>query len=240
MAGNGYILYRNPQVVWLNYTVPFVQGTRSTTQGLLDISGNNNTITLANMTYGANNALSFDGTDDYIDLGNINGYFASGVTGVSTEAVFRITPGASGNDGPIFDNYRYNLWYGYSNDTINFYTRTGPPDTPGYQFAVSVSSTSSCRAKGLYNHVVGVYETIGAGTGRVTIYINGQAAGTATGTMMGSYPLTAARVGQSTHGGFGTYRLNGQVPVTKVYSTALSAQQVLQNYNSYKTRFNIT
>lgn len=219
-------------------TLTNTTATRSTTQGLLDISGNNNTIDLVNMTYGANNAISFDGTDDYTTLGNVNNYFGSGVIGVTTEAVFRITPGASGNDGPIFENYRYNVWYSYGNDLINFYTRSGPPDTAGYQFAVSMTSNTACRTKGLYNHLVAIYETI-AGSGKVSLYINGQAAGSATGVMMGSYPLQTPMIGQSYHGGFGTYRLNGQVPITKVYNRALSSTEVRNNYLAYKTRFNL-
>jgi hypothetical protein len=33
---------------------------------------------------------------------------------------------------------------------------------------------------------------------------------------------------------------DGVIPVVKLYNTALSSQQVLQNYNSYKTRFNLS
>ncbi len=37
LADSGYILYKNPQVTYTSYAVPFVQGTRSTTQGLAGV-----------------------------------------------------------------------------------------------------------------------------------------------------------------------------------------------------------
>jgi hypothetical protein len=66
----GYILFKNPQVVFLNYTVPFVQGTRSSTQGLLDISGRENSVSLANVSFDSSGQITFDGTDDYISVDN--------------------------------------------------------------------------------------------------------------------------------------------------------------------------
>ena len=41
-----------------------------------------------------------------------------------------------------------------------------------------------------------------------------------------------------TTGGGGEF-LNGSVPIARVYNSALSAQQVLQNYNQLKSRFNL-
>ena len=238
---NGYRYYTNLQMELGSFPSQFVDGTRSATQGLLDVSGQGNLINLSNVSF-TNTAfpqMYFDGTDDLITLGSINQYFAPQVGGVSTETVFLITPGASGNDGPLFENYRYNVWYVYGSDLINFYTRTGPPTYPSYAFAVSMQSSIACRAKGLYNHLVSVYETISGGTGKVSLYINGQAAGTSTGLEMGNYPLFDPMIGQSYHGGYGTFRLNGQVPITRVYNRALSAQEVLRNYNQLKGRFNL-
>jgi hypothetical protein len=36
------------------------------------------------------------------------------------------------------------------------------------------------------------------------------------------------------------YELNGKIGITQIYNRALSAQEVLQNYNATKSRFNIT
>jgi hypothetical protein len=39
-------------------------------------------------------------------------------------------------------------------------------------------------------------------------------------------------------GGTG-YEMNGYLPVVKIYNRALTAGEVIDNYNHYKTRFNL-
>ena len=227
-----------PQVEAGSFATPFVDGTRSTTQGLLDVTGLT-TIDLSGASFDTNGKPILDGTDDRIDLGNVSDYFPSSVSAVTVEQVFKITSGASGNDGPLFENYRFNLWYNYSSDVVSLVTRSGPPDTPGYQFAVGGNATVVCQSKTNYNHVVGIYETTSATDGRIKLYINGQPAGVYTGTKMGAYPLYGTWIGQSYHGGYGSYKLNGQVDVTKVYTRALTDQEILNNYKHYRGRFSL-
>ena len=38
---------------------------------------------------------------------------------------------------------------------------------------------------------------------------------------------------------YGSYFLEGSVPVAKIYNTALTATEIKQNYNAYKNRFDI-
>ena len=227
-----------PQVESGSSATPFVDGSRSVTQSVIDLKGLT-TVDVSLSSFNVGGQPILDGTDDRIDLGNLSDYFPSGVSGVTVEQVFKISSGASGADGPLFENYRFNLWYNYSNDTISVVTRSGPPDTPGYQFAVGGSSTISCESKGTYNHVVGIYETISASTGRVTMYVNGKYAGQYVDTKMGAYPIYGTWIGQSYHGGYGTYRLNGQVDVTKLYTRALTPKEVYRNYLHYKNRYSL-
>lgn len=235
---NGYRYYTNIQMEIGTYPTTFVDGTRSATQSLLDMT-KRTTIDLSSASFDANSYPILDGTDDRINLGNLSDYFPSGVPAVTVEQVFKITSGASGPDGPLFENYRFNLWYNYSNDTVAIYTRSGPPDTPGYQFTVGGSSTITCLPKGNFNHVIGVYETISSTDGRVTLYVNGEFAGQYTDTKMGAYPIYDTWIGQSYHGGYGTYKLNGRVDITKLYTRVLTSNEVKQNYNAIKLRFNL-
>jgi hypothetical protein len=112
--------------------------------------------------------------------------------------------------------------------------RTGPPETAGYQSAIGFFSNVACSSKGNYNHVVLVYETLGGSNGRMTFYINGQYAGMAEGLKMGSYPLYASWIGQSYHGGYGTFKLIGEVNALRVYTRALTPNEIVPNYKSYK------
>ena len=227
-----------PQIEAGSFATPFVDGSRSATQGLLDIVGLT-TIDLSASSFDANGKPVLDGTDDRIDLGNVSDYFPASVSAVTVEQVFKIASGASGNDGPLFENYRFNLWYTYSSDIVSLATRSGPPDTVGYQFTVSGNATVACQSKTNYNHIVGIYETISATDGRVRLYINGQSAGVYVDTKMGAYPIYGTWIGQSNHSGYGTYKLNGQVDVTKVYNRALTENEILNNYQQYKGRFSL-
>lgn len=228
----------HPQLENKTYATAFTPSSRTSTTGLKDLTSNY-TIDLNTVSFNSNGALLFDGTDDRVDLGSLSDLFIPGAKAITVEAVFKITPGASGNDAPIFENYRFNFWYSYSNDKINGYVRTGAPDTAGYQTATGHTSTIACSSKGNYNHVVMMYETIGATEGRITMYVNGQYAGSSEGLRMGPYPLYPTWIGQSNHGGYGTFKLNGQVEVMRVYNGRLLESEILNNYNHLKTRFNI-
>ena len=72
LATSGYVLFKNPQVIFSsssNDIAPFVNGTRSNTQSLLDLTGQN-TITATSLTYAADGTFSFNGSSDYLTIPN--------------------------------------------------------------------------------------------------------------------------------------------------------------------------
>jgi hypothetical protein len=242
MAGNGYILYRNPQVVWLNYTVPFVQGTRSTTQGLLDISGQSTSIDLTNMTY-TNGQLVFDGTNTKINPTTVWSYLSSS----AMETVFRTT-----TVSPTYQTvFGYAQNFGYSQPTIGTIYLNGSnvntsviTTTQVYRTAVASNAITANK----FYHVVFNKDTIG---GVMQIYVNGTLAATQTfdaatyaqwstvGNYIGSNGLDIGKSSNNMQGWEASY-FNGVIPICKIYNRTLSSAEILQNYNSYKTRFNIT
>ena len=58
---------KNIQLELGSFSTPFVNGTRSNTQALLDLTGQK-TITAANLAYASNNTFSFDGTNNYMTI----------------------------------------------------------------------------------------------------------------------------------------------------------------------------
>jgi hypothetical protein len=210
---NGTAYVGGLQIEQKAYPTPFVQGTRSTTQGLLDISGNNNTVTLTNMTYGANNAISFDGTDDYIDLGNPTA-FQSLNSGTIEAIYYRVA--STGTYQMIFTDAGSDMEITYSANVLQFYIGNS-----GISYTHAVT--------GQWFHVAGVWTPA-----TKTLYLNGVQVAT------GGNGLTTGNRTRYVGSRGGSYAFNGRVPIVKVYNQSLSAQQVLQNYNSYKTRFNIT
>jgi hypothetical protein len=85
-----------------------------------------------------------------------------------------------------------------------------------------------------WNNVVAVYD----GSNKY-LYINGYCQGwsiACTGT------VTQSAAGTSWIGCYGTnggYPFNGKIAITQIYNKALSANEILQNFNAYRKRFGI-
>ena len=64
---NSYIKVRDVQIEKISHATPFVNGTRSSTQGLLGLSDKVG-LDLSNLSFDATAQPTFDGTNDYIDV----------------------------------------------------------------------------------------------------------------------------------------------------------------------------
>ena len=63
---------QNPQLEAKSHATPYVDGTRSATQGLINRTGTS-TIDISNASFDSNAQMSFDGTDDIINTGLFSG-----------------------------------------------------------------------------------------------------------------------------------------------------------------------
>jgi len=209
---------QNPQLEAKSHATPYVDGTRSTTQGLLDLT-KNETITLSNMSYDSNAQMSFDGTDDQFVITD------PGVgTSFSIEVVIKVD---NYSNGPIFispnsvgiDHYfRVN-----SNGTIRAnFVEIADSSSDGYTSTTTINT-------GEYYHVV-ISKTPSNGT----IYVNGVAEDSHTPTLAAAAWSGDWRIGARWNN---TYNLNGELPILKVYDRDLAPAEVLQNYNAFKSRF---
>jgi len=209
---------QNPQLEAKSHATPYVDGTRSTTQGLLDLT-KNETITLSNMSYDSNAQMSFDGTDDQFVITD------PGVgTSFSIEVVIKVD---NYSNGPIFispnsvgiDHYfRVN-----SNGTIRAnFVEIADSSSDGYTSTTTINT-------GEYYHVV-ISKTPSNGT----IYVNGVAEDSHTPTLAAAAWSGDWRIGARWNN---TYNLNGELPILKVYDRDLAPAEVLQNYNAFKSKF---
>ncbi len=209
---------QNPQLEAKSHATPYVDGTRSTTQGLLDLT-KNETITLSNMSYDSNAQMSFDGTDDQFLITD------PGVgTSFSIEVVIKVD---NYSNGPIFispnsvgiDHYfRVN-----SNGTIRAnFVEIADSSSDGYTSTTTINT-------GEYYHVV-ISKTPSNGT----IYVNGVAEDSHTPTLAAAAWSGDWRIGARWNN---TYNLNGELPILKVYDRDLAPAEVLQNYNAFKSKF---
>ena len=230
-SGGAVTLY-NPQVERKDHVTPFVAGTRSATQGLLPIVGNSS-IDLSSVSFDSNAQMIFDGTDDKIDIA----YYSPVNNSMSRSWEVVIKPTTTMTYAGIFGNklgygcsYYCNggiyLWDG--NWVFNWY------DNSSYQFLYSYSPPSVNS----YTHIVGTYD---ATDQKPRIYVNGELKatyGSATNMNYGGETYVID-IGWNSKDG-GQHYFQGQIPITKYYQgKSLSAAEVKQNYNKYKTRFNL-
>ena len=204
------IYFTAPQFEQKGHATPFVNGTRSATQGLLDLT-NNTTINLSNVSFDSNAQMVFDGTDDYTSLGNPTAL--RDLTSGTIETVY-YRDASSGTYQMVFTDGVSDLEITYSGNTLQFYIGNS-----GLSYTHAVIDQ--------WFNVVGTW-----GSGFKKLYINGAevASGTNTGTDTGNRDRYVGGRGAN-------FPFNGEIPIAKIYNKALTASEVLQNYNATKGRF---
>jgi len=191
------------------HATQFVDGTRSATQGLLDRTGNS-TIDISDVSFDSNAQMTFDGTDDYLDCGNI-GISSSKVTfaawikfsGSSTEHIIDASDNAchlailSGNKPYFYNGSTYHT----DADTIT---------------------------SGAWYYLTGVQSDTN------DIYINGVLSSSKNSDR--NISVSNVNIGRWQNGG---RYFNGDIASVQIYNRALTSTEVLQNFNAIKLRFGI-
>lgn len=215
-----------PQIEKLSDETPFVNGSRSNTTSLIDLKRTTN-IDVSNANFDSTGQPDFDGTDDRIV--SSTGINLSSYTSLTYEGVVKAVGLAS-----------HDRWFsGTAGSTYhNPDLAIGTDGQLGYIFSGSGIGSwnmpSGLTIDGTkFNHLVYTFTN----TGVVKIYINGTQQHTATysnGTFPnGSRFMTGMRFDNNGEG------VDGSIPIAKVYSKALTADEVMQNYKAYKNRFNL-
>lgn len=233
-----------------SHFTPFVNGTRSSTQGLLDLTGNQS-VNISTVSFDSNAQITFDGTDDTLSTGIPLTNFPA-LSNFSIECIAKIdsyptaaSPNFYNNTtkcgvlvGAAYYSGTALYWYGNSSGTactIYAYIR----GADAYRTAGGYDLTP-----GRYHHLVLVNDYTG---GTLKLYANGILNGSANGPTQQYNPSLTGNAGnigiskaQVDGGGEAVYSyFQGNVPAVKLYSKALSADEVRNNYSLYKTRFNM-
>jgi len=215
-----------PQAELGTIRTPFVNGTRSATQALIDAK-RATTIDLSTVSFNSSAQPIFDGTDDYIDLPTSVFPAMSQMTielinfGIDARNSSIIAGGISGNQ-----DLNIHLPWGDG----NIYWDLGRPFNRVYKAAGSDYIG--------YHHWV---FTKNPSTGIMNIYRDGALWAQNTGQTSSIISLDGgqANIGRYTNGSTNAYYHNGIVPVMRIYNVELSALQVAQNFQSYRSRFSI-
>jgi hypothetical protein len=211
----------NIQVEAKGNVTNFVAGSRSNTQGLLDLTGNT-TVNLANAGF-SSSAITFDGANNYIDIGTSTAL--NNLSNVLTiEAVIKTS--VPNTRQTIYGTNYTNLMFGTSANTpggLEVYT-------PGVYVAYTNGSLISANT---WTHVV--YTRSGTGAGTHAFYVNGVSQTLASDTASNFTAVSGSKYVGLRSG----VMFNGEIPVVRVYDRALSAAEIRKNYNSLKSRYGL-
>ncbi len=223
-TGGGIIDFHSPQLE-VGVASPFVDGTRSATNSLIDLKKTTN-IDVSNISFDSTGQPSWDGTDDKIVI-PADSFSNIGTDDFTIDLVFKNTK--TSNYSHFFsvkDQYHFALKMPNTGDRNIYVYRSSALSTYTAISAYAPSSTD-------YYHLVCKREG-----DNLELYLNGVSKGTKSG--WGSIDIQndteATSIG--THGTTSEF-LGGELPVMKLYNRALTAAEVLQNYKAYKNRFNI-
>ena len=205
---------RNPQLEQKSHATPYTPPgtTRSATQGLLPLVGNS-TIDLTNVSFDSNAQMTFDGTDDLIDIttnfGTLSAYTFEYVAYANST---HNMPIASRTNTNFYKYGAYSWRYTHGGVGGEFYHTAGN-GTGWAHWAITYDGST-----------ISVWEN---GVSKGTSSSSGTADFSG-GIRIGSWASSAA------------YTWDGTIPIMKMYNRALSAGEVRQNYLHYKTRFNLS
>lgn len=176
-------------------------------------------------------SIVFDGVDDYVNLGNSS--IITTFTQLTINCWVRLTSlPTSSNQGRVIirgdDSYRL-YWYFDSSvgNKLYFYS----VDIGESTLSTSVSYPTSNFSTNTWYNINATYD--GSST---NLFVNGVLVANSTGksgTITGTNDMNLGRSNGN------EYFLQGNMSLMQLYNRALSASEILQNYNATKSRFGL-
>jgi len=200
---------------------PYSYGGAGTT--FYDVSPTALSWTINNATYNSSDPkyFSYNGSDSWLQSSTSAAYDSQTIT-----MECWCYPNSLSQNGFLFEKGQVNTQYSMFFENANFVFRTmGSVSNQSSTFSPSTYLTVSA-----WNHIVCTYN----GSSKI-MYVNGIQVQSVAAS--GALPTgqTDQYIGRHSSG----YFFNGRIGETRVYNIALSAAQVLQNYNATKGRFGL-
>lgn len=209
------------QVEKQSYATAHVNGTRTNTQAILDLT-NNNILTATSLTYASDNTFSFNGSNNYITASNTSMVHGTSGFTYSCWVNFASLPGS----GTLFENglYTNGILIRFENNLIHIYSEYAATSYNGIMYFTPTIGL-------WYNIVLTRVDNI------LYLYSNGiQISSTGFGSSINIIPSTnLLYIGMSQHQ-FGQC-FDGKIANVAVYTRALSAAEVQQNFNALRGRY---
>ena len=229
-TNGGVIDFHSPQLEIGSTASPFVDGSRSATQSLIDLKRTRD-IDLSYMSFDSTGQPDMDGSNDYVDLGSdveISSVANAASNGWTAEYVFNSDSASTLQHFNGCEEDVHNAgWLALLSSKLAVWDRSANVWKYG----------STQFASNTWYHIAFVQVN---GT-TMQFYVNG----VAESGDHASFSWTAAKsaffaryIGRYEYNGYSRY-FNGNVPVARLYSKALTASEITQNYKAHKNRFNI-
>lgn len=217
---------KNIQLELGSYATSFVNGTRSNTQALIDLTGNN-TITATSLTYASDGTFSFNGSSNSITIPFNSSQFTFNNTQTIVIWMKNQSP-SSARRNPYNQAYAGGGTITHEYDTnFNYFFGTGGGDNSPYTYITSSFSV-------VVGETAMICLTRDAST--VSWYKNG-AFSNSISNPYGSSVVTGTNnitIGSGYAGAFG-----GNIYAVQLYNRALSAAEVQQNFNALRGRYGV-
>jgi hypothetical protein len=200
-----------------------------------DLSGNGLNGTMSNITF-TSPYFTYNGTSSQIRVAD-NSLLEPG-TGDWTMEVW-VNQSVLGNDVVLgkFDNGGETVDVSYSIRTTNttYYAQLGSGSGSGS--SLFVNSTNYVGTVGTWYQIVYVFTNIAANT--LQTFVNGTSVGTVSHNLASILNSTnPLYIGNYNGGEFGQY-FDGRIGITRLYNSALTSSQVLQNFNADKSKYGL-
>jgi hypothetical protein len=192
-----------------------------------DLSGNEYNGTLINgptFDSGNSGSLVFDGLDEYISCGNENNLQ---ITEGSVCCWIKTSAPGSGFRSIITKQWNYGLFTSNNNTLITYDWS-----------ATAVRSTGINIADGEWKYIVLTFtENTGSPSNNAIVYLNGESVLTTTIKLNTTYIVELQIGNGGTISGGANQHINANISQAKIYNRVLTPEEVLQNYNATKWRF---
>ena len=221
LTGGYTIQYCGFQLELGTFATPFVNGTRSNTQALLDLTGGR-IITANSLTYASNNTFSFNGSTDFLTIPTIS--LGNGNLPWTVSAWVKTTTDATGlGQGSILSNLSGGPVYSalcVNSGKIAYWTY----QNSAWAQKLGVGTTVNDNNWHLLTWVNNSNSTM-------AMYVDGVLdSNVANSTSGNNNPVDT--IGNSWNAKFA-----GSISSVQVYNVALTAEQVALNFNAYRGRY---
>jgi len=209
------------------HATPFTLTSRSNTASLIDLKKTAD-VDLSNVSFDSTAQPTFDGTDDWLNVpvtlnaGDFTYETVMKQPGNASNVIFTAGTGDPSSGGTYIQAY-----VNSSGGKVNLYAPVGGS---GWQYGTYDNTGNFTSTANTWYHIV----VANFGT-TWKIYVNGNLVG----DIDSFKPNVGNKVGVARSAMQSENNVESQVSLVKIYNTALTAEEIKNNFNAYKNRFDL-